>query len=55
MLSLRKLSKEQNSQPRILYPGEILFKKEREANTCSGKQKHGEFFINKLELNIFQR
>lgn len=55
MLSLKKLSKEESSQPRVLYPEEILFKKESEAKTYSGKQKRGEFFINKLELNIFKR
>lgn len=36
MLSSKKLSEEANHQPRILYPEEILLKKEDEAKTCSG-------------------
>ena len=38
MLSLKKLSEEANHQPRILYPEDILLKKEGEAKTRSGAQ-----------------
>lgn len=38
MLSSKKLSEEANHQPEILYPEEILLKKEGEAKTCSGTQ-----------------
>ena len=38
-LSSKEFSEEENYQPKILYPGKILFKKEGEAKSCSGKQK----------------